>query len=296
MKSLSGLPIIIICLIGFLVITDSCETSPPQKPPSVWLGMLPGESSLLIGIRDAGALRPIIENILAVIHLDMPDTASLLDKTEMIFASVAFKKNGPPVFYLLLVGRYSTPAISLGLGWSGEWRWIEGPPRYWEHKRETLNLAHHGGYQIMLTNGDIETFISRTRHPESLSFMPEITHVLETSEGFVLFPSFGENAIPEEVPVNTKKLPIREVWCGIGTEDAAFRLCGAFNLLEGPGAKLFFTTFKTFIIWLMRNAHVAGFVGRIDTAVEGGLVTFKAGPFTEEECGRILEVLTRRLY
>jgi hypothetical protein len=269
----------------------SCATPPPQKPVSTWLGMLPAESSLLISIKNVKGTRPLLNGLLGRMKLDVPDVRTLLDKTEKIFAAVTFSEKGPLLFSILLIGRYPRAWISFGMGFNKNWRRAASSAGYWEHKKTKLKLAHHAGYMIILSNGNMEKLLSLSRQPEPGTYMQEIALALDTADGFFLFPRFCDNAIPRDIPINTKKLPIREVWFGIETEKHKFSVRGAFNLGEKKNAELFLTTFKTFIIWLMRNAHVAKFVPRVEVAVDSHLVRVVGSLFTKEEVLKMIDVL-----
>jgi hypothetical protein len=273
---------------------SSCATAPPQKPASTWLGMLPAESSLLISITGVKGVRPLLDGILGRMNLAVPDVRSILDKTEKIFGALTFMEKGPPIFSILLLGPYPRTWISFGIGCNRNWRRVGSLKNTWEHKKTGLQLAYKAGYMIVLSNKNIERLISLTLKPEPGIYMSEIARMLETSDGFIFFPRFGDNAIPPDIPVNTKKLPVREVWFGMETEKTGFSVRGAFNLRQEKNAELFLTTFKTFIIWLMRHAHITQYVPRVKVAVDNNLVRVTGGPFTEEEVLTMIDVLARK--
>lgn len=276
----------------FLFIS-SCTTFPPEKSPAVWFGILPEQGSLYIYITEPDRIRSLLDDILPLADLAIPDVEAILSKTNKMYASVSLRENLPPLFSIALVGRYSSSCIGVGLNISRKWQKDPGTETYWKHKKTGVMAALPDRFHILIANHDMVSFLLSLDSPRMKTLPGIVLRSTEQKACTLYFPHFGEEVIPESIPINKKKLPIQEVLISTDTDtdSGIYSIDTSFNLIMAENARLFQTTFRTFIIWLMRHAKIESFTRRVKVDTKDHLVQGIWTGFTQQEIVQILKVL-----
>ena len=278
-------------LILLLFFLAACATSPPDLPPVNWLGIFPEDSSILFSVKPFKHVRSIVESILKDNGFLSSDIKSLLKNTKEIYGSIKIQ-SGKPIYYsFALLGLYHSPCLEIGMDLSKGWYKDKKTHRFWHQKEGHLKISHPVSYLILLSNHDMNILLSQIKSPHKLIMAPEIENIMEKGDATFLITRFGQELIPGEIPINTKRLPIREVWLNIAASTEGFSLNSSFNLINNENAELFTTSFKTFVIWLMRNAKIIKFTDRIDIKTYEAYVKIISTSFSENEIKNMLNVL-----
>ncbi|MBN2533934.1 MAG: hypothetical protein JXB88_13675 [Spirochaetales bacterium] len=279
--------------VPLLIIILSCTTLPEGKSPSIWPGILPEKDSLYISITGPERIQSLLYDILSLADISIPDVSKILSKTNDIYASIHIRENLPPFFSIALAGRYSRLCMGVGLNISRTWQKDPGTERFWEHKKTHIKIALPDNHHILITNHDMNSFLSSFKSPGTTTLPDKVLSSIEHRACTLFFPHFGEEVIPERIPINKKKLPVQEVVLStdLDMDNDTFFIDASFNLVKEENARLFQTTFKTFIIWLMRQAKIDSFTQRVTVNTNDHLVQTLAAGFTEQEMIRILKVL-----
>lgn len=226
-----------------------------------------------------------------MLHLSIPESTSLLKKTKEAYAAVRIRENEPPLYSLVLIGTYSSCSIGFGLALSKQWKKDPETHSFWQHKHTGIMLSQPDPYMILITNDDIKELLQSRLTPHEQNLPDIVKNSLEHNACTLFFPEFGNEIIPEEIPVNKKKLPVKEALISINPENDTYELLASFNLLETKNALLFSTSFKTFLIWLMRRGKIDKFTSRIKVDAKDEFVHAFMTDFTEPEITRALNVL-----
>lgn len=276
-----------------LLCISSCGTLPPEKPASVWIGMFPDQSSLYICINEPEKIQPLLYDILPIAGLSMPSVDTILLKTNKVYASVSIREGTPPLFSIALTGRYASLCLGVGLNVSRKWEKDPQTGRFWKYKKTHVMVAQPGAAYLLITNHDMVSFLHSFDSPRANILPDNVLDSLEQGVCTLFFPRFGDEVIPERIPINKKKLSVQEVVLSTETDpdSGMYSVKSSFNLITTDKARLFTTTFKTFIIWLMRHAAITDFTRRIKVTTTQHLVHTTAKDFTHEEIVQALKVL-----
>jgi hypothetical protein len=286
-KSFLYSTLILFCLLS------SCTTIPRDRSSFAWFGILPQGDSLYICFHEPGQFLSLFNEIETFTKLGIPDMEKILLKTESVFTSLKIREKMPPLFSIAAAGRYGSFCIGVGLNVSRQWVRDPGTGMYWKQKKTGMMIAKPDNYHLFAANRDMISFIETAGSPVDQILSPGLRDSLENKTCTLFFPSFGDEVIPESIPINKKKLPIQDVLISLDSESGkdTFFLHASFNLMQPDNAQLFTTTFKTFLIWLLRHAEINSFPRRVTVEVDGAFVHTVVPDFTQQELSRILRVL-----
>ena len=153
-----------------------------------------------------------------------------------------------------------------------------------------MKIKTLGERLLMITTGDMEVLLKDLVSFTKQTPIPEIEARINSSPLFVYFPRFTQSPFSGRVPINQKRLPIGEVWLAMEIHQGLYDIISRFRLESAEDASLFSRSFRTFLLWLRKEAIITDFVQRAEVEVVNNTVRTGLSGFTEDEIGRGMDV------
>ena len=112
---------------------------------------------------------------------------------------------------MALVGDYASLCIGFGLSFSNKWKKDPESRKYWKHNKSDLLVAQPNSYLLLVSNHDILSLLQAGNAPPDMDLPRDVRVSLEQKPCTLFFPDFGKEVLPEEIPINKKKLPVKGV-------------------------------------------------------------------------------------
>lgn len=281
----------IIGVIGILWGLLACSTMGPiPETQAEVFAMLPQSSELFVSLINQPENKYLWERFTSVYAGDNKRISEALSQTRGL--SLACRQGKfLEESYLVLQGRYPGCWINWGLWWDPGWKELASQwGSYWTEIGGGLKIKTLGDRLLMITTGDMELLLKELASFKSQSNVPDIQQRINSNPMFVYFPRFSESEFSQRVPINQKRLPVKEVWLAMEIENDQYNIESQFQLQSNEDASLFSRSFRTFLLWLRKEAAINNFVQRAEVEVLNNCIQSKLSEFTEEEIGRGIDV------
>jgi hypothetical protein len=228
-----------------------CPVSPPYREQGEWLSRLPPGSAMYLYIRNEPASRMFFELTARHVYRQNMEIQQLIDNTEALYGAI-----GDPDYYLLLLGHYPSFIVEGSLNSRADWK--RENSKAWFQADSGITVGSPEEYSLLVTNGKYERFAANYLNPAANGVRVPETLLKEMKRGIAgfFFPAFTEHGMPEGIPFNKKKIPIREAWIAIQYGNGKYVLESAFNCVTEDNARLFAVTYRTFLLWLLKEVDV----------------------------------------
>ncbi len=238
-----------------LLLLASCK-SVPQRAPSEWLGVLPGDATMYVSFSVTGSA-DLIKKTLKEAGPGSQDIGSLLDMTKRLVCAVTLKKGGPTQFAVVGLGGYPSGLIGLRLGGSKDWKQVSSTAgKYWQWNKAGIQMSIPNNSVMLAANGGIEQLLTHWESPVRLTIPPDAAADMQRADLVLYMPELPGN-LTESAAQKGMRLPIQEVWLNATKTKGAYDLSGTMNTGSEKEAKLLTLALRLGIVAWMRSQNVA---------------------------------------
>ncbi|MBN1411543.1 MAG: hypothetical protein JW969_11915 [Spirochaetales bacterium] len=230
-------------------------------------------------------------------HQDYRQIKPLIDRTYSIYGTSKFVSGGGSGMFLLLLGQYPADYIVNELTSRPEWiKKTAGGGAFWENRNSGISLSLPESYSLFITNEDRSFPMNiKKSHDERRFSLPErLSADFKKSMAAFYFPFFSREGLPERIPLNRKRIPIKET--GVYLYKKAGRLCldCFFNCQGEKNARLFQTSFKTFLLWWFKEikvGNISQIIKEINIKIMDNYLYIDGLSLSSEDLSRGIQIL-----
>jgi hypothetical protein len=175
----------------------------------------------------------------------------------------------------------------MGFSCSGEWKKAEGVNKVWLHKSLPFAVSNPHGYMVVVTNGDMDEALRRIDGKgDAPSFSGRAQQAFASSPAtfYLQHPATGNGTIP----FNREKVPLDEIVVTASGSTGARAIYATFAFSGETDTRVFVTSLKTFVVWIMRTCGISDFTRRIAIDEKPERVELRFVECTDAEIKNIL--------
>jgi hypothetical protein len=276
--------------VGALLLIAGCATA-PMRPAVQWLGALP-DTAMLFASLDVQRSADVLQAALEGAGPDLKDVASMLERTERLYAAVETADGSPAVLSMIALGTYPAGLIRSRLCCSSSWKTVKSPAgTYYVSTKNGLQVGVPGGYAVLVSTGSMETVLARFAAPIAPPMPPEAADSMDQADLCLYLPELpgGFAGFP-----GGADLPIREVWLEARRSAERYDVTGTCNTASERDARSLVLLLKIGLVAWMRTQGLADISGRLKgvTVAADGLQVKVAGlSFGQDEIVPVLLAL-----
>jgi hypothetical protein len=235
-----------------ILLLSGCPASPPSREHREWISRLPAGNTLYLYVRNEPSSRMFFDLVAKNVYRQNIDIGQLVDNTRSLYGALRGED-----YYLLLLGHY--PSFFVGGGLDSRPDWKKEGPKIWTQAESRVTIALPEEYSMLVTNRDYAPFVGSYGNPAGNGVRLPDALEKELTRGLAgfFFPAFAEQGMPERIPFNKKRIPIGETWVTIRNGNGKYVVESAFNCGGEENARLFSASFRTFLLWILKEIKAA---------------------------------------
>ena len=246
-----------------LLALASCATV-PQRPSSVWLGVLPADATMYVSLSVSGSA-DLIKKALSASGPGLQDVNTLLGMTRRIVCSVTLAKGTPARFAVVALGGYPGGLIGMRLSGNKEWTQKKGPSGpHWEWKKPGIQMSIPNNGILLASNGDIESLLANWAAPLPFVLPPEVASDMEKTDLVLYMPELP-GGLQESAAQNGVHIPVNEVWLNAVKVKGGYDISGTANTGSGQEAELLTLILRLGLVGWMRSENLPDAAERLKT-------------------------------
>jgi hypothetical protein len=271
-------------LVAVLLLLASCATV-PQRSPSQWLGVLPGDATLYASLSVTGSAE-LIRKALKEAGPGFEDVNSLIGMTKRLVCSVTIARAAPPRFAVVALGSYPSGFIGIRLAGSKDWVKKSGPGgAYWEWTKAGIQMSIPNNGILLAANGDVDALLAHWSAPDPFVVPPEVAVDMEKTDMVLYMPELP-GGLEQSAAENGVHIPLQEVWMSAVKEKGGYTLSGTANTSSEKESELLTLVLRLGIVVWMRTENVPHATERlrsISVTSSGSQVKLAGMRFSEDE-------------
>ncbi len=182
-----------LCAVVAVLVLASCASA-PQRSPSEWMGVLPGDATMYVSVsvpRSADLIRRTLKQGGPAYN----DVVQLADRTSRAVFSVTMAKGAPTRFTAVALGNYPAVLIRMSLSGKKEWKQMSASAGgYYLWNKANLQLSVPGGGVLLATNQDMPALLAKYKDPIPLPIPPEVASDMTKTDLVLYIPQLPGRA------------------------------------------------------------------------------------------------------
>lgn len=290
-----------LCAVVALLVLASCASA-PQRSPSEWMGVLPGDATMYVSV-SVPQSADLIRRTLKQGGPAYNDVVQLADRTSRAVFSVTMTKGAPTRFAAVALGNYPAVLIRMSLSGKKEWKQMSASEGgYYLWNKANLQLSIPGGGVLLATNQDMPALLAKYKDPIPLPIPPEVASDM-TKTDLVLYiprlpgglstsvsrpPGAADDADqpPAQDSESRPRLPIREVWVDAVKTKDGYIMGASMNTATEEQSRVLSLVLRIGIVAWMKSNNVPNAAERLRAITvnpDGTTVRVKGIAVTDQE-------------
>ncbi|HUX22630.1 MAG TPA: hypothetical protein VMW69_15440, partial [Spirochaetia bacterium] len=273
--------------------------------------LLPASSLVYASIKVADN-RQLISTVLKGSGFGKDIPASISDRTRLLLAAVQTSADGKPVVSMVASGDFPAGMIGWKLNWSGAWKRNTSPIRWWQEKKQGLQIAVPNRSLVLFSTGGLPAMLKNYTEPTEDPLNPTVQAAFDSSDLAIYFPT-----VSDSLPIlgmDARRFPVDSFYFSISTDRPAtaggpsqasspgsaagpaasgpdYHGFAVFSMKSERDARLFSVVFKLLIASSQNGSSIGGFpipLKGAQLAVDGSTIRLTGISLSEKDLAELV--------